>query len=131
MIPSFLQESLLHYIKRMRAYEKGRIILSVVLIVLIGLGWTIQEEIAYKDSNGKWGFVNNDGKTVIEPKFDEAMSFSNGLAAVRSGDKWGFIDDSGELVIDYKYSDGGYFTNNGICFVGLSDEQMHMISLRF
>ena len=89
------------------------------------------EEIAYKDSNGKWGFVNNDGKTVIEPKFDEAMSFSNGLAAVRSGDKWGFIDDSGELVIDYKYSDGGYFTNNGICFVGLSDEQMHMISLRF
>ena len=57
--------------------KKGRIILSVVLIVLIGLGWTIQEEIAYKDSNGKWGFVNNDGKTVIEPKFDEAMSFSN------------------------------------------------------
>lgn len=111
--------------------KKGRIILSVVLIVLIGLGWTIQEEIAYKDSNGKWGFVNNDGKTVIEPKFGEAMSFSNGLAAVRSGDKWGFIDDSGELVIDYKYSDGGYFTNNGICFVGLSDEQMHMISLRF
>lgn len=69
--------------------KKGRIILLVVLIVLIGLGWTIQEEIAYKDSNGKWGFVNNDGKTVIEPKFDEAMSFSNGLAAVRSGDKWG------------------------------------------
>lgn len=57
------------------------------------------------------------------------------LVAVRTcllfGDKWGFIDDSGELVIDYKYSDGGYFTNNGICFVGLSDEQMHMISLRF
>ena len=38
--------------------KKGRIILSVVLIVLIGLGWTIQEEIAYKDSNGKsWGFL--------------------------------------------------------------------------
>ena len=88
-------------------------------------------KIAYKDSKGKWGFVNSDGKTAIEPKYDEAMSFSNGLAAVRSGDKWGFINESGELVIDYKYSDGGYFTNNGVCFVGLSDEQMYMITLRF
>lgn len=87
--------------------------------------------IAYKDTKGKWGFVNSYGKTVIEPKFDEAMSFSNGLAAVKSGDKWGFINESGELVIDYKYSDGGYFSNNGVCFVGLSDEQMYMITLRF
>ena len=45
--------------------------------------------------------------------------------------KWGFINESGELVIDYNYSDGGYFTNNGVCFVGLSDEQMYMITLRF
>lgn len=87
--------------------------------------------IAYEDSNGKWGFVNSDGKTTIDPQFDEAMSFSNGLAAVRSGDKWGFITESGELVIEYKYSDGGYFSSNGICFVGLSDEQLYMISLRF
>lgn len=88
-------------------------------------------KIAYKDSKGKWGFVDGDGNTVIVPQFDEALSFSSGLAAVRSGDKWGFIDNSGELVIDYQFSDGGYFTNNGICFVGLSDEQMYMISLRF
>lgn len=88
-------------------------------------------KIAYKDSKGKWGFVNSDGKIAIEPKFDEAMSFSNGLAAVRSGDKWGFINESGEVVIDYKYSEGGYFTNDGVCFVGLSDEQMYMITLRF
>lgn len=87
--------------------------------------------IAYKDSKGKWGFVNSDGETVIEPKFDEAKSFSNGLAAVKSDGKWGFINESGELVIKYKYSDGGYFSNNGVCFVGLSDEQMYMISLRF
>lgn len=87
--------------------------------------------IAFEDSKGKWGFVNGEGKIVIEPDFDEAMSFSNGLAAVRSGDKWGFINESGELVIEYQYSDGGYFNNNGICFVGLSDEQLYMISLRF
>lgn len=89
------------------------------------------ENIAFEDSNGKWGFVSVDDKIVIEPKFDEAMSFYNGLAAVRSGDKWGFINESGELVIDYKYSSGGYFNNNGVCFVGLSDEQWYMISLRF
>lgn len=70
-------------------------------------------------------------KIAIEPKFDVAMSFSNGLAAVRSGDNWGFINEIGEPVIDYKFFDGGYFTNNGVCFVGISDEQMYMITLRF
>lgn len=88
-------------------------------------------KIAYMDSTGKWGFIDNDGKIVIEPKFDEAKSFSNGLAAVKLGDNWGFINERGELVIDYKYSDGGYFTNNGVCFVGLSNKQMYMITLRF
>lgn len=87
--------------------------------------------IAFKDSEGRWGFVNTDGKIVIDPKYDEAMSFSNGLAAIRLGDKWGFINEDEELVIDCKFSQGGYFNSNGICFVGLSNEQIYMISLRF
>lgn len=86
--------------------------------------------IAYKDSKGKWGFVNSDGKIVIEPEYEGAMSFSNGLAAVCKDSKWGFIEESGELVIDYTYCDGGYFNSNGVCFVGLLEDQKYMISLR-
>jgi len=39
--------------------------------------------IAFKNNN-KWGFVNEEGKIVIEPQYDNAKSFSYGLAAVFS-----------------------------------------------
>src|ERR1700704_1310768 len=36
---------------------------------------------------------------VIKPQFDEADSFSEGLAAVRVGAKFGYIDKQGTIVI--------------------------------
>jgi len=47
----------------------------------------------------KYGYVNKAGEIVIKAQFDEARSFSEGLAAVRVGKKWGFIDRAGALVI--------------------------------
>ena len=32
--------------------------------------------------NGLWGYINQDGKFVIKPQFDEAGPFSEGLARV-------------------------------------------------
>ena len=37
----------------------------------------------------KMGFIDKTGKVVIEPIFDFADNFSDGLAAVRMGDKRG------------------------------------------
>jgi len=31
------------------------------------------------------------GRVVINPQFDTALRFADGLAAVRNGDKWGYI----------------------------------------
>lgn len=67
--------------------------------------------------DGKWGFVNLDGEEVIAPKYNNAKSFSNGLAAVSDGEKWGFIDPSGSIVIDYLFYGGDYFNDEGCCMV--------------
>lgn len=72
-------------------------------------------------SGNKWGFVDDEGKVVIEPVFAEARSFSNGLAAVFDGTAWGFINPSGEIVIDCQFQDAGYFTEKGSCMV-LTDD---------
>lgn len=66
---------------------------------------------------GKWGFVNTEGKMVIEPKYEQAKSFSNGLAAVAQDGVWGFIDKQGNLVIAHQFTEAEYFDAQGICAV--------------
>jgi len=53
--------------------------------------------------NDKKGFVNTSGKIVIEPQFQDAMEFSEGLCAVRIDGRYGFINTDGELVIPAVY----------------------------
>lgn len=40
---------------------------------------------------------------VINPQFDYAGEFSEGLAMVKVGDKWGYIDKTGEMVINPQF----------------------------
>jgi hypothetical protein len=58
--------------------------------------------IAYLEDSG-CGFINDAGKEVIRPQFEQAGNFSEGLAVVQVGDSWGFIDKTGRLVIEPKY----------------------------
>jgi hypothetical protein len=67
--------------------------------------------ICFKDTKGKWGYLNMDGDIVIKPIFDFANNFSEGLALIeqikydttdsRKIDKvlYGFIDKKGNEVI--------------------------------
>jgi len=50
--------------------------------------------------NEKVGFIDRMGKIIIEPQFEDAQDFSEGLAPVKIKDKWGFIDESGKIVIE-------------------------------
>ena len=55
------------------------------------------------------------GTVVINPQFDEAGSFSEGLAVVRIGDyemgKYGFIDKTGSVVINPQFDEAGSFSD--------------------
>jgi len=59
--------------------------------------------------NGKVGFMDRSGKTVISPQFDEASGFSEGLADVRVGTKFGYIDTKGTVVITPQFDYAGVF----------------------
>ncbi len=43
----------------------------------------------------EWKTTDQTGRIVIPPQFDEAGSFSDGLAAVRIGARFGYIDKQG------------------------------------
>jgi hypothetical protein len=56
------------------------------------------EELKLEYSNGGWGYTRG-GEFVIQPYFDLAFEFSEGLGLVRVDDVWHFIDEQGRVVI--------------------------------
>lgn len=56
------------------------------------------------DLNGKWGYIDEKGRIVIEPAFEVVSCFGEGLAAVRLNGKYGFIDTTGNVVIPAQFN---------------------------
>ena len=48
--------------------------------------------------DGPSGFIDTKGNFVIEPQYEEAENFSDGVAPVKKDDKWYFIDCAGAEV---------------------------------
>ena len=55
--------------------------------------------------NGKHGYINKKGDIVINPQFDFALPFSEGLAPVKLAEKLGYIDKTGKYVINPQFDE--------------------------
>jgi len=62
----------------------------------------------------KYGFINKKGELVVDLLYDDARSFSEGLALVNIGGlgigNWGFINKKGKVVIEFDYFLGKSFS---------------------
>ena len=68
------------------------------------------EGLAPASLNGKWGYINPEGKWEIEPQFETVShSFSDGLAFVRQGGLDGFIRADGSFAISPQFEHARYF----------------------
>ena len=66
--------------------------------------------------NGKYGFVDKDGKVVVEAKYDDAREQNDyGFVAVKKDGKWGSLDQYGNVVIEPTYT---IKNENNVDFVG-------------
>ncbi|MBQ3367694.1 WG repeat-containing protein [bacterium] len=72
--------------------------------------------------NGYMGFIDGCGRVVIEPVYDSALEFSEGLARVEKNGKFGFIDKSGKVVIDF-YLDFAWFFYEGKALAEIHGEK--------
>jgi hypothetical protein len=59
----------------------------------------------------KWGVINETGRIIINPIFDNIGNFSEGLASVTIGGKCGYIDETGKYVIEPKFAKCGMFSH--------------------
>ena len=60
---------------------------------------------------GRWGYVNNLGKFVLEPQYENAQPFADFLAAVKKDGKWGYINGEGKFVIEPRFEDAYLFSD--------------------
>lgn len=59
---------------------------------------------------GKWGYKDWKGNVLIQPVYENAYSFHDGMACVEKDGMLGFINRQNELVIDYKYDSATSFS---------------------
>lgn len=76
--------------------------------------------------DGKYGFIDKKGKTVIDFKYDFAASFSEGLALVKIGENYGFIDREGKVVVEPQFALATSFSD-GLAAVRYSKTDPHPI----
>jgi len=53
--------------------------------------------------DGRWGYIDGSGTVVIEPQFEEAHAFAEGLARVAVAGRYGYIDPTGVLAVDPRF----------------------------
>ena len=65
--------------------------------------------------NGKYGFIDMEGNTIIDFQYDSIQSFDpDGIAIVAKNGKYGVINVYGEEILPFDYLDLAYFSAENI-----------------
>ena len=81
-----------------------------VILVLLTLHATAQNNPVPFEENGKYGFKDPGGTIIVPPVYDIVSGFTEGLAAVKKGKKWGYVDLAGNEVIPFVYNNAYPFS---------------------
>ena len=98
----------------------SRLISDIKVWLKIEHGDPIRYNLVPFESNGKWGFIDEEyDKLVVECIYDKVSAFNDGMACVKLNGKWGCVDNLGRLAIDCKYDIIDGFSN-GVAIVCLA-----------
>jgi hypothetical protein len=81
---------------------------------------------AVTGANGKWGYINKQGKVVLPFQYAGAHPFKNGWAAIAIGEGFNQIDKKGnklyeeEYLIMHEKPGGGYYASKDVTEAALS-----------
>lgn len=87
----------------------------------------IMKDLAFAKQAGKCGFINKNGKPVIDCVYDSLLKFRPGYAIFVLNGKKGLVNDLGKMIISARYDDMKYFFGHLAlvktgAFYGLVDE---------
>jgi hypothetical protein len=96
--------------------------------LLFETDWDVIEEprdglmVVARSYHGPFGYMDEQGRVVIEPRFGFAAPFSDGLAIVEDDGVWGIIDRSGKMLVRFGFrlrpsAGAGPFARNGLAWI--------------
>lgn len=68
------------------------------------------------------GFMDNTGKIIIEPQFDNVGLFHEGLVKIKKDGKWGYANRKGEIVITPQFEAVSSFMHDQTALVSQNDK---------
>lgn len=72
-----------------------------------------EDGLARFQREGRWGFIDREGKEVVAPSFTYARPFDLGLAPVETSRGWSYISTKGEVTIKGPFRAAGAFSAAG------------------
>jgi len=60
--------------------------------------------------NGNYGFVNGEGKWIIQPTYQDVGTFSEKIGSYRTGTAWGTISPDGKILAEAKWEKINHFS---------------------
>ncbi len=69
----------------------------------------------------RYGLIDRRGDWLLEPVWEDAMPFSEGLTAFKQDGRWGYADQEGNIVAEPEYDEAGAF-HEGRARVRLGDK---------
>ena len=78
------------------------------------------------ERRAKWGYIDKNGQLVIEPVFEYASNFAEGLSCVQKIEqgKYGYIDKTGQFVIEPIFKEASDFSE-GLATVAIEKDILH------
>ncbi|MDP8034383.1 WG repeat-containing protein [Pasteurella atlantica] len=72
--------------------------------------------------NGKYGFINSQGKELIKPIYDQLLSWTTANLLFKKGNKYGVVDFNGKVEVEAKYDKlewlDCYSESRGLAYLG-------------
>jgi HEAT repeat protein len=62
------------------------------------VAWVATRKIVNNNYEIRYGLINRNGKFLLEPKYDKANPFSNGIALVQKGKQWFYITKEDKII---------------------------------
>ncbi len=70
------------------------------------------EEYISAKKNGRWGFLDSEGRLRISNRYEDVRPFQENYAAIKLRGRWGFIDKSEKLMVQPHYQEVSSFSND-------------------